>query len=735
MQPIKLDEHLWMPPAPPTSMQEALFSKELQRNQYWRRLKDYPAFFFGWTYETKLFAEHSIKNDFDEYYSLNRQDSKRLLELRDQELRRRKNGVWFMNNGELTYLTGGHYFMLQWGHLTGSINERTNEPFAEYREFQAHVHYFKQMVKEDPECIGYYILKPKKTGLTQLEALDMVDESTRMRGKWFGMMSKTLVPDCRDWNFMMYKNAFENLPNIMKPTIANENLTMIYFGNPNNNKNQAKKKIANANTAWLNTRVTALPTKANAFDGGMPFRAWTDELPKYEDPYAADLIQPTSAAMKMQSKVIGKWMITSYTPEDDKIKSKAQAEQLYYESMLRTKLEGSERTKSELYTYFISTIDSAQGSFDIYGKADRKKNQHWIVTQIQKLGADKDKLQAFHRANPTTVEEAWRSGGAGGSTFDNIRLGQRKFIIEEDLRVGQLPYVEVNLEWVAGDEKLVAIIPVTENDKLAGKSGLWRLYKQKYWHPDSLNESVRRKLYDRDKLLMPPENVRNIASMDPTNYAIASLLKVKSKNSMWVFNLPDSEMNAVGAASGETNPVTGRHIAEYLYRHDRPSNTLIDLKKMIYLFSCPIVIEGNMSWAVTKLIEDGLQNFVMVQDTKTKAVVPYDPNKHQGMITTQGSNKGATVNELIRVGLEYMAEPATPDDADGIETIDSEIALDQLMRFDPQETKAFDHAMGFLLGLQAMDNYLAFKLKLDAFKKRHNMGGLSKAVAALMDDD
>lgn len=722
---ITLGEHQWQLPPAPLSQDQVLFSKEVPRNQYWRRQTDFPRFFYGWDYETKLFAEHTLWADSGELLSLNRMDSKRLLELRDRELQRRINGVWFMNNGELTYLTGGHYFMLQWGQLMGYINPRTNQPYGEYREFQAHLHYFLRMCKDDADCLGAYILKPKKTGVTQLLALDFLDESTRMRGRWFGMMSKTLVPDCRDTNFGMYKYGLENLPNIMKPTIANENLTMLFYGNPVNTKNSNRKTRANGgNLDYLNTRVSALPTKANGFDGGKPFRAWTDELPKYEDPWPEDVVKATAPTCKMQSKITGKWWVSSYTPENDK-KNKQQAEKLFYESKLRTKDPSTNRTTSELYAYFISVLDSAEDSFDQYGKTDRKKNQTWHSAEVKKRSGpeDKDKLQEFFRANPVNEEDAWRSGGGGGSVFDNIALGLRKFKIEEDQRVGALLYKECNLKWVDESTKdRVAIVELNDRDRENGKSGLFRMYEMDKWRKDSLNEFVAADRRDHEGRYMPNPLPRFVGSFDPTNYSLGTLVLKGSKNSMWIFSLPDTEMNAY-----HKKRVSGRHVCEYLYRHNKPSDTLEDLKKLIYLFGCPFAIEGNMAWAITRLIEDGLQNFVLVRDTKTKAIVPYDPSQHQSMITTQKSSKSDSIDEYVRATQEYFG------DAENLENVDSEIVLKQLMEFDTLDTKLYDHAVGFMYGVQAMQNYSAYLRRLKDLENRYDASVMSKVLGTILE--
>ena len=41
-------------------------------------------------------------------------DAKTKEKFVEQEFTRRKDGYWFMNNGEPTYITGAHYYYLNW---------------------------------------------------------------------------------------------------------------------------------------------------------------------------------------------------------------------------------------------------------------------------------------------------------------------------------------------------------------------------------------------------------------------------------------------------------------------------------------------------------------------------------------------------------------------------------------------------------------------------------------------
>ena len=44
-------------------------------------------------------------------------DSKSKSKFIEQEFTRREQGVWFYNNGEPTYITGAHYYYLNWGKI------------------------------------------------------------------------------------------------------------------------------------------------------------------------------------------------------------------------------------------------------------------------------------------------------------------------------------------------------------------------------------------------------------------------------------------------------------------------------------------------------------------------------------------------------------------------------------------------------------------------------------------
>lgn len=723
-------EHEWKLPDMPTDEKDILFSDYPVKEQYWRRQEDFPKFFYDWSYETKLYADIT-QYDGGDLVSLNKEDSQKLIDLRDRELKRRIDGVWFMNDGKPTYMTGGHYFMLQWVKLAKYVNKRTGDSYGEFREFQMFVFYFLEMCKQDDDCAGGYIIKPKKTGVTQLVAADYLDESTRMKGRVFGVMSKAQVPDCRDVNFMYYMHGFRGLPEVFKPSIANDNMTNIKFGNPVSNKQRGRKaQKAISKLDFFETHMYALPTKSDSFDGAKWFRAWCDEFPKYKDPYPDDVYKKTVVAVKMQEQITGKFWITSYTPEKDD-RSYIEAKKIYYESKLKTKSDKTRRTKSNLYCYFISVLDSAEGTFDIYGRADRAAAKLFVDNNISLLKDDKPALQAFKRQNPVVEEDAWREGGGDGSVFDNIRLAYRKDALEADNLVGLLPYVECNLRWVGERLKSqVTIDVITEKQKEEGKSGRWRFHNLQWLKKGIFNRTIKDNLVNDRGLPKPAFPADFMASLDPVKYALKSNVVKGSKNALWVMNFPDIGLNTLHGQQ-----VTNRGVCEYLYRQERPKDTYEDVLMTIFLFSCPIGIESNIPWVATKMIEDGLEEFLMVQDKKTKAIIPYSdrPNELIKLLTTQSSTRDkATVDDLIRAGLEYFAEPM-PGEFDNLENVTSIELINDLLMFDPENTHPYDSAISWLYCLRCMQGYTAWLSKRSDDIDIYNPQIMSVVAQALLD--
>jgi hypothetical protein len=126
-----------------------------------------------------------------------------------QEYKRRRNGVWFYNNGVPTYITGNHYFFLQWCKI--------DIGYPLYLDFQRELFIHLEACVADPRCIGQIYVKCRRSGYTNMSAAILVNEGTQVKEKLLGIMSKT-GSDAQE-NIFMKKVVpiYKSLPFFFKP--------------------------------------------------------------------------------------------------------------------------------------------------------------------------------------------------------------------------------------------------------------------------------------------------------------------------------------------------------------------------------------------------------------------------------------------------------------------------------------------------------------------------------------
>ena len=97
----------------------------------------------------------------------------------EQEFKRRREGVWFFNNGERVYITGRHYDVTV---VEADIG------YGYYLEFQEDYLYISQL--EVDRSMGQMYTKCRRSGYTNMSAA-ILDEATQVKDKLLGIQSKT----------------------------------------------------------------------------------------------------------------------------------------------------------------------------------------------------------------------------------------------------------------------------------------------------------------------------------------------------------------------------------------------------------------------------------------------------------------------------------------------------------------------------------------------------------------
>lgn len=435
---ITLDGLNIMLPDPPKSKKKILFSNLPKEEQYWRRIEP-PQ---GLTPENE-----------DVYYDY-------IIE----EFRKRREGVWFMNNGEPVYLTPAHYMALQWVKMldTGS--------YMDFRYAQAEMFYFTRACVLDPRCLGQLFVKSRRTGFTYQIICEMINDGTGTANAKLGMISKT--GDDAQEAFLKMTYGIQNLPFFFIPVIKGkiDSKTEVEFAKPSDSSKVAKKKKDNSTDDYLNTLMNWKTTTESAYDGQRMYRLLIDEASKPLPPFNLETywgrVSPT---INNGGRIVGKIYVGS-TVNPMKLGGDKFL-RMYKGAMVSKRDKDTQRTPNGLYAYFLPAHKNMELFTDKYGVCHTvvKPGESFInvygteifegsIQYLENIRRQKRKQSDILyneelRANPMTVEEAFRDE-AKASMFNLEKINdQIAYNDSQDIEQNQL--IRGNFQWKDGQKDTI----------------------------------------------------------------------------------------------------------------------------------------------------------------------------------------------------------------------------------------------------------------------------------------
>lgn len=708
----------------PKNRKDILFWDKKKEDQFWQRgelLKQYKQIWYDFIPRstksdiyTKMFQPATLWDSDGLLVSLSEEDSLYIDSIYKQEVDRRVNGVWFFNDGEPTWLSGNHYFFLMYARMQRHDGEGA---YGDFREFQADFFYLVHHCNVSPHILGLFASKPKKTGITNaLWSGYYLNKSTLYKNKNLGYMNIDKDQAAKTFNdYYMY--SYNGLISPIKPEYkwlsnAEGRITL----GKSHTGSKKKPKPNGEDEDDINSSVMCVATKNKAFDVAVMSDITFDEPTKYKEPFA-EIWRTNKEAVKIQSKINGKAWLFNYTEGSD-TQSFREAREIFYDSKLKTITKDSKgQTKTGLINYHIPAYAAWEGAFDKYGRCNEKRAYAENNVERAKAASNKRALQAVIRQYANDEREAWGSAGAG-STFDNLRLGDLSTDLDKDLRDSPVnPFLKGRLDWVnpmyeirnkrkKGQFSAVKFVPFTDQESAEGKEAKMSVY---YNLPPGMQNLGLRNGRDEDNLLLPPDRFMFVGGFDPTNYAAGSEVIEGSKNGGYILSLPDELLN-----NRMKDAVTGIICCEYYDRSELPDEAFDDFIKMVIYYGAAVVVEGNASYVATRMLEEGLGNFMFVRDNEGNLVrwkrwmgLAHEEKKEYQLIriTANSAFTRDMLETLVRLIKNYIEKP--PDgERDYGKTIKSERLLRQLMDFNPEETRKYDLVMAFGWCLMAKELYL-----------------------------
>jgi len=437
------DVYVQLPAVP--AKKEILFNNLKKEEQYWRRIEP----------PVDLMKIRSM----DEWNDMPKPFKERYTEFIRKEFERRRNGVWFMNNGEPTYITGHHYMFLQWSKI--------DIGYPSYLEFQNRLSRHFVACEHDPRSMGQVYVKCRRSGYTQMCSGNLSDEGTQVKDKLLGIVSKTgkdaqenvfmkkIMPIYRNYPFF-FKPIQDGTTNPRQELAFREPSKRITKNNKTANRGEALDTIIN----WKNTT-------SNAYDGEKLHYLFLDEAGKIEKPEdITEIWRVHRTCLLVGRKIIGKAMVGSTVNPLDK--GGRNFKKLVYNSD-PTERNANGRTKTGLYKIFIPSYEALEGFFDRYGNPvieDPEEPILGVDNEMIEIGAktflknerkalsnDSYDLNEVIRQFPFTMDEAFRDS-TKASTFNIAKIYEQ---LENNMDMYPNPVVRGNFVWENGvqDTKVI----------------------------------------------------------------------------------------------------------------------------------------------------------------------------------------------------------------------------------------------------------------------------------------
>lgn len=153
----------------PSTPKDVYKRSSKKEDQYWEAA-DYPKELSN---IKSIFVWHSMPKEFKNKW----------VDYIEGEFNRREEGMFFMNNGVPTYITGSHYMYLQW--------TKIDVGHPDFREANRLFFIYWEACKADDRCFGMIYLKIRRSGFSFMGSGESVNIATLAKDARIGILSKT----------------------------------------------------------------------------------------------------------------------------------------------------------------------------------------------------------------------------------------------------------------------------------------------------------------------------------------------------------------------------------------------------------------------------------------------------------------------------------------------------------------------------------------------------------------
>ena len=491
---------------------------------------------------------------------------------REQQWVNRLSGYWFWNTKKkkATYITGLHWFYLEW-YFMGSDH---NSGYPDYRDPDRKFFYFLDNVVNNPKCYGLVYVTKRRQGKTQKSAVFALDAVTRMKFANAGIQSKS-APDASDVVFRDgIIRAFQRLPHFFMPkydtSAGISPKTELRFMRASKRGAQFHLEQDDYLGGWIDWRAGS----EIAYDGTKLKRYIGDEL--FKTPRDVDIYERwrvVKFCLQVDGKIYGKAFHTSTVEE---IEGATETYIKFWNDSNQDELDpNTGQTKTGLYRYYLPADQSR--NFDKYGMCDEAMNRKQILAERAMYADDHIEYNSLVRKESLTIEEAFRVVSTS-NTFDTTLINNRLDVVswQEDKLVEEGEFV---LDYHGGSVLLTDEITNDHSVRWVTKKG-GKFKRMKHFnHPEG------DKLFrvDHHGSVIPLAKDRFRSGNDPYDHGSGQNRRHQSNGAFYIY-----------AKYDPMNPeTTGTFVLEYINRPKTVEELYDDYMMALMYYGCQGLVENN----------------------------------------------------------------------------------------------------------------------------------------------
>lgn len=636
----------------------------------------------------------------DNWDSMNPAKQNKFIE---KEFDRRVNGYWFMNNGEATYITGAHYYYLNWCKI--------DIGYPDYWDRDRRFFLIWDAVRENENSFGLIMPKHRRQGASWKAAAIVLHDISLSYNASGGILSKTGSDAKKLFDKVVY--IFRKLPPFFQPIIEGTDSpkTVLSFKKPGERitKNNTKVKKSEA----LDSQIDWRNTKNNSYDGEKLKTFVSDEGGKWLEADVSKNWQIVKPALSQGRKIIGKAFLPSTVNEMNE--GGAAFKDIWDDSDQEDIVLGTNRTRSGLFRYFTPAYDGFEGFIDEYGmsiiktpKTPVKDKYGDLITVGSKeylskiregLKNDTNKLAEHKRQFPWTPEEAFRVN-TDTCLFDSERIYQQIDYLEG---TGGAMVTKGDFRWQNGVRDTEVI---------------WTPSSRGKWSVTYLPEKERRNAkVKKHKGWTAANEIEYVSGCDPFDHDVTTDGR-RSDAAAYMFR----KFNAHDQDNSHM------FVAQYINRPPKAEMFFEDMLMMSVFYGAPMLVENNKIGLIQYFKRRGYEGFLMARPESTHTKFSRRQTE-VGIPATGSAVANAIVDSIQAYVYDYVG---VNEDTGEIGRVFFYELLKDWLEFDVNNRTKFDASMASGFTLLASQKYIKPKQEIKTIapfvRKYSNDGKISKRI-------